>query len=95
MPDRRSDERVRLAHAWPTIAIAANSPMRRPPTPAGVGPDARVAGRQWRPPRHRLRGALKAPVMRSPDTQDTCAVTDYVPFADWADGRVPLDGRRQ
>lgn len=40
--------------------------------------------------------ALKAPVMmvRSPDTQDTRAVTDYVPFTDWVDGRVLLDGRR-
>ncbi|MBN4683581.1 ergothioneine biosynthesis glutamate--cysteine ligase EgtA, partial [Pandoraea nosoerga] len=40
--------------------------------------------------------ALKAPVMmvRSPDTQDPRAVTDYVPFTDWVDGRVLLDGRR-
>lgn len=39
---------------------------------------------------------MKAPVMmvRSPDTQDTRAVTDYVPFTDWVDGRVLLDGRR-
>jgi glutamate--cysteine ligase len=42
------------------------------------------------------RYALKAPVMmvRSPDADDTFAVTHYVPFADWVDGVVRLGGRR-
>ncbi|OBK20139.1 ergothioneine biosynthesis glutamate--cysteine ligase EgtA [Mycobacterium asiaticum] len=42
------------------------------------------------------RYALKAPVMmvRSADAGDNVAVTHYVPFADWADGRVLLGNRR-
>jgi glutamate--cysteine ligase len=42
------------------------------------------------------RYALKAPVMLVHPTpeMDAVAVTDWVPFADWADGRVLLDGRR-
>lgn len=42
------------------------------------------------------RYAMKAPVMlvhRTPET-DAVAVTDWVPFADWADGRVLLGDRR-
>ncbi len=43
--------------------------------------------------------ALKAPVMMvrnpgTPGTPDIVAVTQWVPFVDWADGRVPLGGRR-
>ncbi|MBS4727769.1 ergothioneine biosynthesis glutamate--cysteine ligase EgtA [Mycobacterium sp. SM1] len=42
------------------------------------------------------RYALKAPVMlvRNPSGGVAVPVTAYVPFADWADGRVPLGGRR-
>jgi glutamate--cysteine ligase len=42
------------------------------------------------------RYALKAPVMLVHPTRemDAVAITDWVPFADWADGRVLLGGRR-
>lgn len=42
------------------------------------------------------RYALKAPVMLvlSPDPERHVPVTHYVPFADWADGRTLLGGRR-
>jgi glutamate--cysteine ligase len=42
------------------------------------------------------RYALKAPVMlvHSPPEMQATPVTDWVPFADWADGRVLLGGRR-
>ena len=42
------------------------------------------------------RYALKAPVMlvHSPPDMQATPVTDWVPFADWADGRVLLGGRR-
>jgi glutamate--cysteine ligase len=42
------------------------------------------------------RYALKAPVMlvHSPPENAATPVTDWVPFADWADGRVLLGGRR-
>src|SRR6202163_4088261 len=42
------------------------------------------------------RYALKAPVMlvHSPPEMRATPVTDWVPFADWADGRVLLGGRR-
>jgi glutamate--cysteine ligase len=42
------------------------------------------------------RYALKAPVMlfHSPPENTATPVTDWVPFADWADGRVLLGGRR-
>lgn len=100
--------RVRLAHALgPTmIAIAANSPLlggqfsgwsstrqrvwgqmdsaRCGPILGASGDDPRI---DW------ARYALKAPVMlvHSPDAT---AVTHYVPFSHWADGRVLLSGRR-
>ncbi|WP_343603279.1 ergothioneine biosynthesis glutamate--cysteine ligase EgtA [Mycobacterium sp.] len=99
--------RVRLAHALgPTmIAIAANSPLlggtfsgwlstrqrvwaeldsaRCGPILTASGDDP---GIDW------ARYALKAPVMlvHSPDA---VPVTQYVPFADWADARTLLDGR--
>ena len=43
--------------------------------------------------------ALKAPVMMvrstgAPDTADIAPVTQWALFVDWADGRVPLGGRR-
>jgi glutamate--cysteine ligase len=100
--------RVRLAHALgPTmIAIAANSPLlggefsgwvctrqhvwgqmdsaRCGPILGASGEDP---GTDW------ARYALKAPVMlvHSPDP---VALTHWVPFADWADGRVLLGDRR-
>lgn len=100
--------RVRLAHALgPTmVAIAANSPLlggrfsgwlstrqrvwgqldsaRCGPILAASGDDP---GTDW------ARYALKAPVMlvHSPGA---VPVTHYVPFADWADGRTLLGGRR-
>ncbi|GAB3028269.1 ergothioneine biosynthesis glutamate--cysteine ligase EgtA [Mycobacterium bourgelatii] len=100
--------RVRLAHALgPTmIAIAANSPMlngdfsgwqssrqrvwgqmdsaRCGPILGASGDDP---GTDW------ARYALKAPVMLV-HQPDAVAVTDYVPFTDWVDGRVLLGGRR-
>jgi glutamate--cysteine ligase len=100
--------RVRLAHALgPTmVAIAANSPLlggkfsgwrstrqrvwsqldsaRCGPILTASGDDP---GTDW------ARYALKAPVMlvHSPDAEP---VTHYLPFADWADGRELLGGRR-
>ncbi|HYB35283.1 MAG TPA: ergothioneine biosynthesis glutamate--cysteine ligase EgtA [Mycobacterium sp.] len=100
--------RVRLAHALgPTmIAIAANSPLldgkfsgwlstrqrvwgeldsaRCGPILTASGDDP---GTDW------ARYALKAPVMLV-HNPDTVPVTHYVPFADWADGRALLGGRR-
>lgn len=100
--------RVRLAHALgPTmIAIAANSPMlggefsgwlstrqrvwgqldsaRCGPVLGASGDDP---GTDW------ARYALKAPVMLV-HNPDAVAVTHWVPFADWADGRVLLGDRR-
>jgi glutamate--cysteine ligase len=100
--------RVRLAHALgPTmIAVAANSPMLGGEFTGWVSTRQRVwgdmdsarcgpilgasgddPGTDW------ARYALKAPVMlvHSPDA---VAVTHWVPFADWVDGRVLLGDRR-
>lgn len=101
-------ERVRLAHALgPTLlAVAANSPMlggefsgwcstrqrvwgqldsaRCGPILGASGDDP---GTDW------ARYALKAPVMLV-HTPEAVPVTRYVPFTDWADGRVRLGGRR-
>ncbi len=100
--------RVRLAHALgPTmIAITANSPMlggeftgwastrqrvwgqmdsaRCGPILGASGDDP---GTDW------ARYALKAPVMLV-NNPDAVAVTHWVPFADWVDGRVLLGDRR-
>ena len=100
--------RVRLAHALgPTmIAMAANSPMlggeftgwastrqrvwgdmdsaRCGPILGASGDDP---GTDW------ARYALKAPVMLV-HNPDAVAVTQWVPFADWVDGRVLLGDRR-
>ncbi|MEZ0363671.1 ergothioneine biosynthesis glutamate--cysteine ligase EgtA [Mycobacterium sp. pUA109] len=100
--------RVWLAHALgPTmVAIAANSPLlggafsgwqstrqrvwsqldaaRCGPILGGSGADP---GIDW------ARYALKAPVMLV-HNPDAVAMTQYVPFADWADGRTLLGGRR-
>ena len=107
---RAGPTRVRLAHALgPTmIAIAANSPLlggevlRLAQHPAaGVEPARLGAVRsdprcQRRRPGQRL-GALRAEGAgdagaRHPE--DAVPITDWVPFADWADGRVLLGGRR-
>lgn len=101
-------QRVRLAHALgPTmIAITANSPMlggrftgwkssrqrvwgqldsaRCGPV---LGADGDDPASDW------ARYALRAPVMLV-NTPDAVPVTNWVPFADWADGRAVLGGRR-
>ena len=101
-------QRVRLAHALgPTmIAITANSPMlggrfsgwcssrqwiwaeldeaRCGPV---LGADGDDPGSEW------ARYALRAPVMLVTG-ENTVPVTNWVPFADWADGRAVLGGRR-
>jgi glutamate--cysteine ligase len=100
--------RVRLAHALgPTmIAIAANSPMLGGEFTGWVSTRQRVwgdmdsarcgpilgasgddPGTDW------ARYALKAPVMLV-HNPDATAVTRWVPFADWVDGRVLLGDRR-
>lgn len=55
-----------------------------------LGVNADDPGTDW------ARYALKAPVMlvHNPDAPDADAVTHYVPFADWVDGRVLLGDRR-
>jgi glutamate--cysteine ligase len=100
--------RVRLAHALgPTmIAITANSPMLGGEFTGWVSSRQRVWGRMDSarcgpilgasgddPGTDWARYALKAPVMlvHNPDAE---AVTQWVPFADWVDGRVLLGGRR-
>ena len=101
-------DRVRLAHALgPTmIAIAANSPMLgagfsgwcssrqwvwgRLDT-ARCGPVLGASGDD--PASDWARYALKAPVMLV-HTPEAEPVTEWVPFADWADGRTMLGGRR-
>lgn len=101
-------DRVRLAHALgPTmVAITANSPMLGGAfsgwrstrqrvwsrlDSARCGPVLGLHGTD--PATDWARYALKAPVMlvHSPEA---IPVTRYVPFADWADGRVLLGGRR-
>jgi glutamate--cysteine ligase len=101
-------DRVRLAHALgPTmIAVAANSPLLGGKfagwrsarqhvwsqlDSARCGPILGVSGDD--PASDWARYALKAPVMLV-NTPAAVPVTDWVPFADWADGRVVLDGRR-
>lgn len=100
--------RVRLAHALgPTmIAIAACSPLLGGKfsgwrstrqriwgqlDSARCGPILGASGDD--PASDWARYALKAPVMLVHSPQAT-PVTRWVPFADWADGRVALGGRR-
>lgn len=101
-------DRVRLAHALGPmmIAISANSPLlgaeftgwrsarqrvwsqlddARCGPVLGTSDDDPV--NDW------VRYALKAPVMLV-HTPEAIPVTEWVPFADWADGTTPLDGRR-
>ncbi|BBX67969.1 ergothioneine biosynthesis glutamate--cysteine ligase EgtA [Mycolicibacterium psychrotolerans] len=101
-------DRVRLTHALgPTmIAVAANSPMLGGGftgwqstrqrvwgqlDSARCGPVLGASGDD--PASDWARYALRAPVMlvHNPDPEP---VTEWVPFADWADGRVLLGGRR-
>lgn len=101
-------DRVRLAHALgPTmIALSANSPLlaRRftgwqstrqrvwgQLDSARCGPVLGASGDD--PCTDWARYALKAPVMLVHAPQPV-AVTEHVPFADWADGLVLLGGRR-
>jgi glutamate--cysteine ligase len=100
--------RVRLAHALgPTmIAISANSPLLGGEfsgwrstrqrvwsqlDSARCGPILGASGDD--PANDWARYALKAPVMLV-HTPDAAPVTEWVPFADWADGTTLLDGRR-
>lgn len=101
-------ERVRLAHALgPTmIAISANSPLLGG-EPSGwrstrqrvwsrldsarTGPVLGASGGD--PADDWVSYALKAPVMLV-QGPETVPMTEVVPFADWADGRALLGGRR-
>jgi glutamate--cysteine ligase len=100
--------RVRLAHALgPTmIAIAANSPMLGREFTGWVSTRQRVWGQMDSarcgpilgvsgddPGTDWARYALKAPVMLV-HNPDAVAVTHWVPFADWVEGRVLLGDRR-
>jgi glutamate--cysteine ligase len=91
------------------IAIAANSPMLGGEFTGWVSTRQRVWGQMDSarcgpilgasgddPGTDWARYALKAPVMmlNNPDASKTSAVTHWVPFADWADGRTLLGGRR-
>ncbi|CAM5738607.1 ergothioneine biosynthesis glutamate--cysteine ligase EgtA [Mycolicibacterium aubagnense] len=101
-------DRVRLAHALgPTmIAVSASSPMlggeftgwqstrqriRGQLDTARCGPILGASGVD--PASDWARYALKAPVMLV-HTPEAEPITEWVPFADWADGRTLLGGRR-
>jgi glutamate--cysteine ligase len=107
-PEAGWADRVRLAHALgPTmIAIAANSPMLGGEFSGWLSTRQRVWGRMDSarcgpvlgasgddPRTDWARYALKAPVMLV-NNPDAVAVTQYVPFTDWVDGRVLLGDRR-
>jgi glutamate--cysteine ligase len=91
------------------IAIAANSPMLGGEFTGWVSTRQRVWGQMDSarcgpilgasgddPGTDWARYALKAPVMmlNNADASKTSAVTHWVPFADWADGRTLLGDRR-
>lgn len=101
-------DRVRLAHALgPTmIAISANSPLLGPEftgwrsarqrvwsqlDDARCGPVLGTSDDD--PVNDWVHYALKAPVMLV-HTPESIPVTEWVPFADWADGRTMLGDRR-
>lgn len=67
---------------WSQLDSARCGPILGGPFDAGPGPAA-----EW------ARYALRAPVMLV-HTPKAVPVTEYVPFADWADGRALLDDRR-
>ena len=107
-PEAGWADRVRLAHALgPTmIAVAANSPVLGGGftgwqstrqrvwgqlDSARCGPILGASGDD--PASDWARYALRAPVMLV-HTPDPAPVTEWVPFADWADGRVLLGERR-
>ncbi|MGV0790526.1 ergothioneine biosynthesis glutamate--cysteine ligase EgtA [Mycolicibacterium sp. XJ1819] len=107
-PRRGWADRVRLAHALgPTmVAVSANSPLLAGKfagwrsarqrvwsrlDSARCGPVLGVSGDD--PASDWSRYALKAPVMLV-NTPDPLPVTSWVPFADWAEGRVLLGDRR-
>ncbi|WP_082691726.1 ergothioneine biosynthesis glutamate--cysteine ligase EgtA [Mycobacterium sp. IS-1556] len=102
-------DRVRLSHALgPTmVAVAANSPLLSGRFSGWQSARQRVWSRldaarcgpvlgesgddpacDW------ARYALKAPVMLVNTAADAEPVTEWVPFADWVEGLVPLGGRR-
>ena len=100
-------QRVRLAHALGPvmIAVTANSPMLGGRftgwrstrqrvwgqlDSARCGP---ILGTADDPAADWARYALRAPVMLV-HAPEALAVTNWVPFADWADGRAVLGGRR-
>ena len=100
--------RVRLAHALgpSMIAMTANSPMLGGEFTGWVSTRQRVWGQMDSarcgpilgvsgddPGTDWARYALKAPVMLV-NNPDAVAVTHWVPFADWADGRALLGDRR-
>lgn len=101
-------ERVRLAHALGPVmvAVAANSPMQHGSftgwrssrqrvwsrlDSARCGPILGESGDD--PASDWARYALRAPVMLVHGSEPT-PITQWVPFADWADGTVLLDDRR-
>jgi glutamate--cysteine ligase len=101
-------QRVRLAHALgPTmIAVTANSPMLGGQFTGWKSSRQRVWGQLDSarcgpilgadgddPASDWARYALRAPVMLV-NTPGAVPVTNWVPFADWADGRAVLGGRR-
>ncbi|BDB43641.1 ergothioneine biosynthesis glutamate--cysteine ligase EgtA [Mycobacterium kiyosense] len=107
-PQARWAARLRLAHALgPTmIAITANSPLLRGKFSGWVSTRQQVWGRLGSarcgpiqqadcedPASSWARYALNAPVMLV-HAPDAVAVRRRVSFADWADGRVLLGGRR-
>ncbi len=101
-------ERVRLAHALGPVmvAVAANSPVQHGSftgwrssrqrvwsqlDSARCGPILGESGDD--PASDWARYALRAPVMLVHGSEPT-PITQWVPFADWADGTVLLDDRR-
>jgi glutamate--cysteine ligase len=101
-------ERVRLAHALGPVmvAVAANSPIQHGSftgwrssrqrvwsrlDSARCGPILGESGDD--PASDWARYALRAPVMLVHGSEPT-PITQWVPFADWADGTVLLDDRR-